>query len=352
MAQRSSSAASRDTPRSVRNALRVRPTLLELEARNQPALLGVSVSVMLPAQVATPAVAAIGIEEPGVVNTPATTGAIAVGRAVGLAGAASAPGLTIAVGVASPSSAVVEVLSVRTIEIVFTTAPITATTQVTSADATGGIVRMAEPFAVHRPAVNPGTSETPSVTTPTVSVPPTVMTPPTTTQTAIATTPTAVAGIAATPTAPAATTPAANATTVATTPFVMVPQTATLTTGQTTGGGGGALLNSATFVGPLPPAAQPPAAATPLGTPAGVVQGDVKPTTEGPPIAGGDTPAEAGAAVVEPKTEEAPAKSSRLPAIIAAAAAVLYGAWHWRRRVNSHASAAPRLSGRGTIGSL
>jgi hypothetical protein len=328
-----------------------------LEARNQPALVGLSISAMLPIQVATPAIAAVGIEEPGAASVSSLTSTNAAVHATGLSGAASAPGLTIAAEVASPTSAIVTVFLGSSVEIEVVSFATRVAAQMTPPATTTGGVGAAEAFAVHRPAVDSDNPESTSsgvvprpAATQAVTVPPTTtpITPPTSTSAATtAATPTAVTGISVTPTTTPTTTPAASATSAATTAFVVVPQPTTLTTGQTAGGGGTAVV-PATFVGPATAVVLPPAAAAATGVPAGVAQAEVNPATERPPIAGGDTPAEAAAAPAAEKAEEAPAKSSRLPAIIAAAAAVLYGVWHWRPRA-THATRVPQLSRRGTV---
>jgi len=368
--------------------------LLELETRTQPALLGLSVSAVIPVEPVQPLIAAVNVAAPeliAVTPAPAAVNATVNSPVPALSAPAEAPGLTVVAPIASPIGQVAEVLAPPPVDVA--TNPLTVATPVTPPAAADGLARAAEAILAQGPVSVPSVPNPPSSVVPPMSIPavpnarsgvippsaevpttpvtpsvpstpaalgtgtqtPTDTTPITSpvaaTTTPTTATPTTVSGLTGVPLTPTpAATPATTATAVATTPFVIVPQTA-LNGGQVTGGTGGAEFAPGA-IGGVPTTAVPPQPGLDAtGVPAGVAVAEVNPVTEVPPILGGDNPAEpAPAPVPAEKAEEAPALTTRLPAIFAATAAVLYGLWHWRRRAVTPDRQVLHLAGRRTAG--
>lgn len=336
-------AAARRLSRSSRTDLCVRPELLELESRDQPTRLGLSIATSPAADLAHANVAAV---------TSELRVAAAHGNGHGVGGAADAPGLTIAAAVASSRSAVVEVFSASTIQILITFTPAPDAVKPTPSESAGDSSGETDHAVARRPAAVASAGAAPSDVVTTAAAAPTVAVAPTATPVATpVTTPVSItlATAAAFNAAPTnVVPPAAPAAAAPTTAFAVVPQTAAVTTPQA-GGGGGRTEIAAAMANTITGVAYPPAAADRTGVPTGTPAADETPAPQ-PPTTEGDMPAAAtNPAKAEEKADEGMSFTSRLTAIVASVAVTMYGFWYWwHRSVRSRGGSALRLVRRGT----
>jgi hypothetical protein len=325
----------------------VRPTLLELESRNEPTRLGLSIFVGLMPNLSE----VVDIKVPQLAApTPAATAATSIGSAMQpptLPTTALMPLFTVVeettflVGSKSPEMRTPEF---TTIVISINPAPAalnTATSAAAPASVSAVSTFTAQALAPATVVPNPVSGATTPITAPPIPV----------------TTPTLTVGVSSTGTTPIASpvpqTPIAvagqsgnfgGAAAAGTNASVIVPGALTLPGGGAIGSG----LNAVpATVGPPAGAVTLPAAIVPTGT---VTGGDATPAAEQPPVvqpdpAGGDGPSAAAA-----KGDEAPAIGTRLEAFLAALAAAAYGLWHWRRHsVKMAPPEGARLARRGTV---
>jgi hypothetical protein len=340
----------RRTPRS---AQRIRPMVQELEPRNQPAGLGLSVA-LLHAEGLTHA-AALSVNVPDLISFAPIHAVSVVGHdslsrtstPISAASSAAFPEFFSALELFEARSIEVfggsiNVVAVPIAEVITVTTPepaarVDATVQSSEVEVSAVKTRTPAPEA-------PSTSQTtPASTTPVES---------TGNSGSTKATPKAKSPAAISTTVPAATVGTAVRGTGApiaglgTTPFVIVNAAPVLAGGGPTGGG----ALGAPALGALPfGAAVLPGAVGTTGTVTGGTPEAETPAADQPPVIAPDTGGANESSAPAAVGDEAPVIATRLEGFLAVLAAAAYGVWHWRRRgVTTTARQAWYLARRGS----
>jgi hypothetical protein len=327
--------------RSSKSAQRVRPSVQELEPRNQPAGLGL-LGPLLHADSLTPAVAAMSATLSDLTSLARTHAAgVADHNSINASSPVSGTsgGIFLELSTSSeridiPSmesfSVTIEVVAAPVIEVITVTTPVPSIRAEVTADAL--VVELPatpHPTPARTPSQTPVESPT-SVETSDALARPAVDQP---TQVGPTAVPTSAVPTSAVTTAAVGTAVRETGTTIAgvagggAIPFLIAPAPPVLSGGGSSGGG---VAVVATPVVLPAGAAVSPTGISPTGT---VTGGDAtpangqQPMVPGPNTGRADEPSAAAA-----KGDEAPAIGARLESFLAALAAAAYSFWHWRRR--------------------